>query len=514
MKKNLLSNLMLFWLLCLSVAPALAQQNQKIIFQTPVEFKTSIGSSLTQTSDGGFLLLGNVDTTNWNTIGINMRPRVIKLDANLNVVWDNLYVPPTPGRGGLTFPEGDAFELPDGDFLLGLHNDSSSTHLLRLNPDGSVHAEIALPAQYERSAQVLDILDNGNYLVFVDANQNTLKHLDPNGTEVFSINVNYDAPILLSNGDLLYSKHTFSTGTKFIRTDNFGAIIWQSQNIPGLYEGLVAQPNGGFGAYNKSSSTWNIRFFDDAGIEIGLSPDLPIAGQVTGMKSYPDGSFLASGRTVTNRGFMARFNADGTLIWSAEAPEDNQSPLTSMFGIPTADGWAAGVGGTMSEQKGFLRVSANSGIIINSLTGIVRHDADENCIAEPGEPIIQHPRVTAFNAQESFTTHANAQGEYTLLLPAGDFTIATNPNHPFFFQCPTAANTVSFSQGGNGSATLDMPIQSLDIIHEIKGKVTLDQNEDCIADPTEPALRLWKLKVSFANGSINLKTNNAGEYQV
>ena len=114
MKKNLLSNLMLFWLLCLSVAPALAQQNQKIIFQTPVEFKTSIGSSLTQTSDGGFLLLGNVDTTNWNTIGINMRPRVIKLDANLNVVWDNLYVPPTPGRGGLTFPEGDAFELPDG----------------------------------------------------------------------------------------------------------------------------------------------------------------------------------------------------------------------------------------------------------------------------------------------------------------------------------------------------------------------------------------------------------------
>lgn len=463
------------------------------------------------------MLLGNVDITDWSTIGINTRPRVIKLDANLNTVWDNLYVPPQPGHGGLTFPKGDAFELADGDFVLGLHNDSSDVHLLRINPDGSLQAEIALPAQYERSAQVLDIMDNGNWLVFVDANQNSLKHLDPDGNVVYSINVNYNAPTVLSNGDLLHFKYTSSTGkTVFTRLNNQGILIWQSQPIPGAYGGVVALPNGGFGVYflETQPDKWRIRFFDDAGLETGLSPEMLFPGTVSSIKAYPDGSFLVSGVTVTNRGYMLRIQADGILVWSAESPEDSQSPLTSVFGTPTADGWAAGAGGTLSDQMGFMRVSENTGFVVNTLTGTVRHDADENCVADAGEPQIQHPRVTASNALESFTTHANALGEYTLLLPAGDFTISTNPNHPFFFQCPTAANTVSFPPGGNGSATLDMPIQSLDIIHEIKGKVIVDQNDDCIADAGEPVAKFWHLVVGFGTNTINLKTNSAGEYQV
>lgn len=505
---------MLCWLFCLGIAPALAQQNQKIVFPTPLDYQTSAGSSIIPTSDGGYLLSGSVDGTDWSTFGMLVQPRVIKLDADLNTVWDNRYIPLSLPYGEFAFPKGDAFELPDGDFLLGLHNDSSDVHLLRLNADGSVDAEMALPATYERSAQVLDILPNGNALVFVEANQNSLKHLAPDGSEVYSINLAYNTPILLSNGHLLYVKYNFGTGTTtFFRTDNLGAPIGQTQ-ATGLHDGVFALPNGGFGAYFKTSSIWKIRFFDDNGLETSVSANLPIAGQVSTMKSYPDGSFFASGTTVTNRGYMARFQADGTLVWAAESPEDGQSPLTTLVGIPTSDGWGAAVGGTLSDEMGFMRVSVHAGFVINTLVGNVRHDADQNCIAESGEPTIQHPRVTASNAAESFSTHANAQGEYTLLLPAGDFTVTTNPNHPFFFQCPTAPNTVSFAQGGNGSATLDMPIQSLDIIHEIRGKVTLDENDDCLADPNEPVARLWDLRLNFGNNSIHLKTNNDGEYQV
>ena len=508
---------MLFWLLCLSIAPALAQQNQKIVFPTPANYQTSSGSSVTPAADGGYLVLGQVDGTNWNTFGSLLQPRVIKLDANLNTVWDNLYIPLSLPFGEYAFPKGDAFELPDGDILMGLHNDSSNVHLLRLNSDGSLQAEITLPAQYERSVQVLDIMDNGNFLVYVTANQRSIKHLDPNGNEVYSINVNYAPPTILSNGDLLYFSYNAGTGkTTFYRANNQGILVWQSLPIPGVHSETVALANGTFGAsyFDGQAKKWHIRFFDDAGLQTSVSPELPIPELVSDLKAYPDGTFLVSGKTVTNRPYLLRVHADGTLLWSAESPEDSQSPLSSVSCTPTADGWAIGAGPTLSDEMGLMRVSANTGFFINTVTGTLIKDNNENCLADAGEPNIHYAKVEAFNNLEQFATYADWQGNYTLLLPSGDFTIITYPNEAFFYQCPTAPNTVSFAPNGSDNATLDLPIQSLDVIHEIKGKITLDENADCIADPLDPLARLWRLQLDALGETINLKTNNAGEYQV
>lgn len=517
MNKNLFSTLMLLWLLCLSIAPALAQQNEKIVFPTPANYQTSDGSSVIQTSDGGYLVTGSVDGTNWNTYGMLVQPRVIKLDANLNTVWDNLYIPLSLPYGEFAFPEGEPFELPDGDFVLGLHNDSSDVHVLRLNADGSVQNQIALPGLYERSAQVLDIMDNGNFLVYVKANQSTLKHLDPDGNVVYSINANYPVPTVRSNGDLIYFTYNSGTGkTTFTCINNQGTQLWQSLPIPGAHSKLVALADGAFGAsyFNSQTNQWRIRFFDASGVETGVSAELQIPTAVSEVKAYPDGTFFMTGHTVTNRPYMLRVQADGALVWSAEALEDSQSPLKTLSGIPTSDGWGVGAGGTLSNQMGFMRVRENTGFFVNTVTGILRKDNDENCVADAAEPNISNAKVRASNAFESFNTHANAQGEYTLLLPAGDFTISANPDEPFFFQCPTAANTVSFVPNNNSNTTLDLPIQSLDVIHEIVGNITLDENEDCIADPNEPDAQFWRLKLNFGSDQINLKTNNTGGYAV
>ena len=517
MKKILLSNLMLFWLLCLSIAPALAQQNEKIVFSTPANYQTSEGSSVIQTSDGGYLVTGSVDGTDWSTFGMLVQPRVIKLDANLNTVWDNLYIPLSLPYGEFAFPKGEAFELPDGDFVLGLHNDSSDVHVLRLNADGSVQNQISLPGLYERSAQVLDIMDNGNFLVLVDANQNTLKHLDPDGNVVYSINANFPTPTVRSNGDLLYFTYNAGTGkTIFTCLDNQGTQLWQSLPIPGTHSKLVALADGAFGAlfFNIQTEEWRVRFFNASGVETGVSAVLSIPKAVSEIKAYPDGTFFMTGHTVTNRPYMLRVQADGTLLWSAEALEDSQSPITTLSGIPTSDGWGVGTGGTLSNQMAFMRVRENSGFFINTVTGVLRKDNDENCTADAGEPIVLHTKLRAFNALESFNTHANAQGEYTFLLPSGDFTIVANPDQPFFFQCTTAPNTVSFVTNSSSNTELNLPIQSLDLIHEIKGKITLDENEDCIADLGEPDAQFWSLRLNFGSDQINLKTNNAGEYKV
>lgn len=515
MAKNLISFLMLSWLFSLGVAPALAQQNEKVVFPTPANYQTSGGSAVVPTSDGGYLVTGSVDGTDWNTFGMLVQPRVIKLDANLNTVWDNLYIPLSLPFGEFAFPKGDAFELPDGDFLLGLHNDSSDVHVLRLNADGSLQAEISFPGLYERFAQVMDLMDNGNALVYLQANTPSIKHLDNNGNVVYDKAINFQGiehePILLSNGDLLFRKFNFNQLT---RTDNLGNIIWQIQPVAGLYSGMLALPNGGFGLYFYAAGKWHIRFYDAAGVETGLSAALSIPEDLISLRAYPDGSFLASGSTVTNRGFLLRINADGTLVWSAESPEDGQPPLVTVSGTLTTDGWAVGAASTTTVQMGFMRVSANTGFFVNTLTGKIQKDNDESCTADAGEPGIYHAKVRANNGTEIFESFSNGQGEYQLLLPSGNYTLSSWPNEPFFFQCPTALNTVSFPPNANNSAVLDLPIQSLDLIHQIKGKVTLDQSNDCVADLNDPAAGLWDLRLEFATGYINLKTDNNGEYQI
>lgn len=124
---------MLFWLFCLSIAPALAQQNEKRVFPTPANYQSSGGSAVLPTADGGYLVTGSVDGTDWNTFGMLVQPRVVKLDANLQQLLGQSLHPLSPPYGEFAFPQGNAFELADGDFLLGLHNDSSDVHILRLN---------------------------------------------------------------------------------------------------------------------------------------------------------------------------------------------------------------------------------------------------------------------------------------------------------------------------------------------------------------------------------------------
>ncbi|MCC7464784.1 MAG: T9SS type A sorting domain-containing protein [Saprospiraceae bacterium] len=516
MKKNLLSPIyMLCLLICFVANQALAQQNQKIVFPTPAGFQTSTGLSISLAADGGYLLTGQSEFTDWNTVGIDMRPRVIKLDAGLNVAWDNLYVPPPQGSGGLCFPEGSALELPDGDWIMGLHNDSTDIHLLRLNADGSLDYQKPVPG-FQRSARVLDILSNGNFLVYSDGNNDAIKHLDPAGNEVFSVNISLqgiqDPPVLLANGDLLFRKFN---STQLTRLTNTGTQVWQIQPASGFGQ-FFALPNGGFGtcAYIQASNKWHIRFYDDNGVETSVTPDLPIPTNLTGVRPFADGTLLAYGSTATNRGYLMRFDTDGNLIWSAESPVDAQLPLINMNGIPEPDGWAAGVGTTSGTEMGFMKVSANTGLFQNTVSGAVRHDTDESCTAEAGEPGLYHTRVQATNGLETFSTFSDGEGNYTLILPAGDFTITAEPNEHFFFLCPTAANTVSFPANANGDAVVDLPIQSLELIHQLKGRVTLDQNNDCLADPTEPSLSEWDMQLDYNGGYIHWKTDANGEYSL
>jgi len=415
--------------------------------------------------------------------------------------------------------------MPDGDFMLGLHNDSSYVvEVMRVNADGTLDWTKDLPS-YSRDTRMMGVLPNGNgvFIRFEYGSPNAFKiyHLAPNGDIVFNqtpvgVNPNVGTAIWMANTDMLFATYNGATGkTKFQRTDNQGNILWELPNILGNIQKLIAFADGGFGYVEQGpGAVWRVKYFTGAGMNNGVSPDFPVVGSSFGVGAYADGALLVWGKTLANRGFLQKLATDGTIIWAAESPEDGQPHLLNLSGAPTADGWAAGAGVAAGNAFGFLRVSENSGISVNTLSGMVAKDNNEDCVVQPDEPNPWSTHIVATNGTETFQTYSNQHGEYTLYLPAGDFTLSAQTNELFFFLCPSAPTSVSFPPQAIGSLTLDFPMQSLDLIHQITGKATLDQNDDCIADPGEPPPQNWNLRLTQGTQFKNVKTNNAGEYQV
>ena len=141
-KLNTIMNqvILVYSILVLALGSLFAQpNNQKIIFPNPPN-TISTGLYVKQTSDEGFILTGvAVDPFN------GWLPRVIKLDANLQMEWDKTYLKQSPPLPETAFPSSPCLQTPDGGYLLILGNYSPNPNggtpnpdLLRLDASGNV----------------------------------------------------------------------------------------------------------------------------------------------------------------------------------------------------------------------------------------------------------------------------------------------------------------------------------------------------------------------------------------
>lgn len=524
MKKKILFLARLFVLLC--VGTSAFSQNQKIVFPTPAGVDQSTGMTVRPTADGGFVLTG---VARWedNSFGYYSLPRVIRVDAALQTEWDNLYFQnPQPSASIRYISAG--FEHANGTFSVGVQDDSSSVDFLRIGADGTLLQALELP-QLTSGLQILDLLPDGNLLGVRSYYEGSWKtgvvHIDAAGAVVYSKQVspgnNYDV-LLLHNDDLLFRNYNYQTQKYTLtRTDQLGNVLWQSAPTPNLSGLMVALPNDGFGISTGSSASFTVRLFNVQGNQVGATTPIAVEGSVSSLASYPDGTFLAGGTAVTNRAFLLRFAPDGTTNWLAVSPEDNQPPQYSAIGLPLSDGWAIGVtDGDFNANSvyhfGLLRVQDNTGLIVNTISGRVGRDNDESCTVEASEPAVGQTLVTAHNAAgETWTSFCDNNGNYQILVPEGDYTLSIHTNYPFFFLCPDAPVEASFPPGANGSAVVDLPVQSQDLIHQISGTLTLDENDNCTADAGEPPLAGWYIRLVVGNGqSISLSTDVNGHYSV
>ncbi|MCB9356667.1 MAG: T9SS type A sorting domain-containing protein [Lewinellaceae bacterium] len=500
-----------------------AQQNQKWVFPAPAGFDRDVAYFTLNTPDGGFLLSSSTLDES-NPFSAYQLPRLIKLDADQNTEWDNVYLPPTPPSGALILPTA-ILDAPDGGWMMSINDDTTGLHLLRLDEDGGqLWAKTLNPSWFY--FRLLSVAPD-HYLAVnftsTIGNSFTLIKLGLDGEIISTVEVPLPFRMLgpdlygaveMANGDLLFSLYvpnTLPAKMRFARVSPDGTVLWES--TPVQAGGIRIAPLPGDGFINIQGT--QLKRHDGQGnlVDASPSPAVPNTAEIN-VAAYPDGSLLVSGYTVGNRGFLAKLAPDYSIVWSAEAPDDGQPAVTRLIGTPTSDGWAAGCGETVDGQMAFVRIQANTGIYINTLTGTVRKDGNDNCIADAGEASVQHARIHAFNANESFMTFSKNDGTYEIKLPAGDFELEAEPNEPFFYLCPDFSNNISFPAGADGSLVLDLPIQSDDLIHQISGTLRLDQNNNCTYDGGEPELPSWQLNVVGNGEDFSVWTDASGMYSL
>jgi len=508
------------WMCLLSAGILQAQpQNTKILFPHPTGFNESAGRYVRPTSDGGFILLGSATAASNNSY-INL-PRAIKLDADLQTEWDETYLP-APQPYIIAEVSSAPLELPDGSFVFAVQDSTSEFDLVRISGAGEFLWGVDLPG-FSSVTFPLGVLPNGHIFathcrsLFTGNSCGTLE-IDLNGHEVqfqpiISL-LNLVHSDVFPNGDAL-TQHFLLDKTVFTRIAPSGQVVWQSPPQNNHIWIMANAPDGSFGGViRESNSTYRIQFYDGNGAPTTLTPALSLPIQwVQSLDFYEDGSCLISGTTLTQRGFMARVQRDGTIVWSAESPEDGQEHIQIISGIATPDGWAMGAGFSTSPRFAALRVSENSGIVVNTLSGRAGHDQSDDCVLQSNEPSMFYQRVEARDGASVFYGFTTSTGRYEMLLPAGHFTITVSSNEPFFELCPDATWEVNFPAGQNHELTLDLPIQSAELIHHLSGYVRWDQNDNCTSEAGDTPLENWWVRLDFNGHSISKRTNSQGYYQ-
>jgi len=501
-----------------------AQQNQKTVFTNPGDFRndTTHIPTILNTPDNGWLICSYLIKSIPN--GGTGLPRVIKINAAGQTEWDQTYLQPTQTGGYYYYEPLSILNAPDGGYMMSYRDDSTDMELLKIGNDGALQWKKDIGSA-SRGITLLGVVGNeyyGYHETYVNGH-NTIKlfRLDLNGnvlsTLVFTVPwtvYGYIQAVMTENNEIqLYWQKTDGTKTYFVRYDLSGNILWQSQPANANWGSVFKAPGNGFCLLSYTNT---ITRYDATGAAVDVLDvlSIPNVSYANTVVYYPDGAFMISGETTTKRGYLAKLAPDHTLLWIAEAPEDGQPSVTSIWGTTNPDGWAAGMGTVNGGITAFVRIYENTGITVKTLTGMVRRDNDNDCVPDAGTPGLNGTQITAKSATGDFlTTFSKPDGTYSIVVPPGVFTLNANPINQFFYQCPAMADTVVDLTTAN-TATVDFAIQSLQVIHNITGKVVVDENDDCVQDAGDTPLQQWTVTAQGGGLKVTTLTYSDGTYSI
>ncbi len=371
---------------------------------------SQLPSAIARTIDNNYIIVGSIAGDNGKD-----DVQLLKIDPRGNQIWSRNY------GGDVSESASDVVALADGGFVITGENDAGAdieSDILVVRFDALGNARWQKTIGTDRS-------DVGNAIAALDSG--------------YAVVGNSKNAIGFDNDIALY------------RLSEQGEIVWEvrlENNF--LEEGrdVVSTQDGGIaiaGTINDKPDVLIAKFDKDGNQSwtrtLGNSENEEIANSLT---ELPDGSLVAAGIRIQADGingdiFLAKVGPEGDLIWERNLGRTDYLDEARSI-IPTLDGGFALAGyespGLSFENDVVLvKTDALGNTLTNVIKGSVYHDLDEGCDLDPEDTGLKNWVVTAEGNGTTYYGTTNENGEYSITVDTGFYTVNILPENVYWAAC-------------------------------------------------------------------------------
>lgn len=472
MRKYLILSILLLSTLALS-----AQGWEKTYDMPPTpgwgpDFK---GYDVTQTSDGGYLLVGDIS---YYSGAIRDYIGAVKTDARGVAQWTkaynyNLAVGVWRGRSVL--------EMTGGGYLIGGHDYSGTAHLMHINSLGDTtwtknYGLPCMPASPNScivSGGEIRATSDGNYMMLAHIgegagsqfNQSFMIKINPQGDTLWTklhAGQYWSDMQPTPDGGYIAVGQTFSSAVQLVKMDSNGDTLWTKTDPLWAATGtkvssVTVTADSGYAVTGSFAgfAGWSpfVLHTDKNGAELWMTLSTSIGnglGNAQKVVQDADGNFVVTGDVYITHGgmlavmidaaYIAKYDAAGQEIWAHLLHDLSHN---SGYGLEeTTDGGYI-IGGYRGGSGCLIKTDSAGNSITNHIQGTVFRDLNFDCQPNTGEDslVAWTVELKDANGNKSWTI-TDTNGYYDLLVDTGSYWIKVIPPNGYWGVCPDSQQVV------------------------------------------------------------------------
>lgn len=464
----------------------LTAQGWETIF--PDSFGISVANDVQQTSDGGYIVLGETD---YPTGAIRHYIRLAKTDAQGNIQWSKIYK-----EGIILLEEGNSvLQVDDGGYMIcGSSSDNfyqKAMYLMRTDSQGDTlwTNQYGLGQQSSEGRSIKQTPDGGFILAGraleqgAGGNSIYVVKIDADGVKewdqyYFSQDGDNDALEIALTDDGGYIITGSSNGfIRLLKINAVSEVIWTTTyNFTSEDKGTSVEQtsDGGYliGAHGsgfagpiplvlKTDANGNIEWENMMlGIGIGATSDA---------HETSDGNYIVTGSLVgfwgiyQGQGFIGKLDNNGDIIWDKELSNGDGTGSAireTNDGCFIISGYAGNpdpVSGVIVGGMALIKTDSEGNLVSNYVSGNIFSDNDNDCAYTTDEVGLKNWILLFQNGNKTEYTTTDAGGDYSVMLDTGEWVINLVTNNAYWIPCEDNVE-ISLTEFYD-STTVDFPIQ-------------------------------------------------------
>ncbi|MCP4439156.1 MAG: T9SS type A sorting domain-containing protein [Aureispira sp.] len=519
------------------------------------------GHDVIQTSDGGYLLVGDIS---YYSGAIRDYIGAVKTNAYGMPQWtkaynNNLAVGIERGRS--------VVELPTGGYIIA-GNNQAAAYLMRINSLGDtvwtkqygLPCMPASPASCIATGSKVRATNDGNYIFLAHIgegagsqfNQSFLIKINPQGDTLWTklhTGSFWNDMQPTPEGGYIAVGQTSSSVVQLVKMNSTGDTIWTEANPLWSATGTkvtsitvaadsgyaITGSLGGFAGW----SPFLLRT-DKNGNELWTAPSMSIGnnlGNAQQVVQTSDGNFVVTGDAYVTHGgalavmvdaaYVAKYDDTGQNLWFRLIYDlDNNAGM----GLKETSDDGLIIGGYRGENGCMIKMDSAGNSITSHIQGAVYRDVNYDCLATAGEDSLAYwtVQITDGYGNVAWTT-TNSDGVYDFLVDTGSYWVKVIPPNNYWQLCPDSQQVVfntTYSRDTidfGAQALFNCPFLSVDVstpflrrcmnnIYTVQycNTGTIDEPNAVVTIDLDTALTYTSSSIPLTSQSGNTLTFNVG----